>query len=64
LTGDGPADIHEGATDEDKEAVHEEAVSCIGNVVDLSLKIVVRFVGIDEIFEGSSIEDDGEAVGD
>ena len=64
LTGDCPADVHEGTADKDKDAVHEESVSSIRNIIDLGLEVVVGFVGVDKIFEWSCIEDNAEAVGD
>ena len=64
LAGDGPGYIHEGAADEDEDAVEEESMGGIGDAVDLFLEVVAGFIGIDEIFEGSCVENHGEAVGD
>ena len=64
LAGDGPGDIHEGAADEDEDAVEEESMGGVGDAVDLFLEVVAGFIGVDEIFEGSCVENHGEAVGD
>ena len=64
LAGDGPGDIHEGAADEDEDAVKEESMGGVGDAVDLFLEVVAGFIGVDEIFEGSCVEYHGEAVGD
>ena len=39
-------------------------MGCCGYIVDLGLEVVVGFVGIDEVFEGSCVEDEGEPIGD
>ena len=64
LAGDGPGDIHEGAADEDEDAVKEESMGGVGDAVDLFLEVVAGFIGVNEIFEGSCVEYHGEAVGD
>ena len=39
-------------------------MGCCGYIIDLGLEVVVGFVGIDEVFEGSCVEDEGEPVSD